>query len=305
MTSLENIINNAHKLKIAVIGDFIEDRYIIGDVDRISPEAPVPVVKVTEKRMTWGGAGNVYMNLKGMGVEAHLFCDMYEKMIPIAWNVHREERPHCVKTRVMSNNHHIVRFDNEVVPLWRNVEGMSWWKDFTDQITAWDAVVISDYHKGVVSDDIAEYVINLCEQYKVPVIVDAKRDFLRFENATILKCNAKEWAHSEKDEPNHFRSRNNIETIVITYGQEGIQAGDSTMLISVEGHKVPIADTCGAGDTVTAVLAVCKALGIEIVMAAAPLANRLAAEVCRHPGVYAITKEDLIRINAEVRESSI
>jgi rfaE bifunctional protein kinase chain/domain len=312
MTPLENIIQNASKLKIAVIGDFIEDRYIIGDVDRISPEAPVPVVKVTNYKSTPGGAGNVFMNLVEMGVEAHLFCDIGHLRddikssagMSIESMLHLTRRQHCVKTRVMSGNHHMVRFDDEIVPVWRDYADMKWRDDFEAWLLDWDAVIISDYHKGLVSDDVAERVINLCEQYKVPVIVDAKRDFGRFERCTLFKCNSKEWDASGYTLM-ELLQKLDIKELVVTEGARGLFTFNGMTAVTIEGHKIPIVDTCGAGDTVTAVLAVCKALKIEIDMAGAAFANRLAAEVCKHPGVYPITREDLIKINAEVREPSV
>jgi rfaE bifunctional protein kinase chain/domain len=301
MTVLENIINNASKLKIAVIGDFIEDRYVIGDVDRISPEAPVPVVKVTGQISSSGGAGNVYENLKGMGVKTYLFCDADLTLFSNDAIIYADRKEHCVKTRIMSGGHHIVRFDNEIVPIFRALQDMRWSHIFEAALSELDAVVIADYHKGVVGDDVAENVINLCNKHNVPVIVDAKRDFGRFEGATIFKCNGKEWDASGYT-PTRFLQKLNVGELVVTEGSKGIHAFDLTLSVREDGYKIPITDTCGAGDTVTAILAVCKALKIEIVMTAAGIANRCAAEVCKHPGVYAIQRDDLIKINDEQRE---
>jgi rfaE bifunctional protein kinase chain/domain len=310
MTVLENIINNASKLKIAVIGDYIEDRYIIGDVDRISPEAPVPVVKVTSQRYSPGGAGNVFMNLKGIGVDAAIFCNMAEvhNDLPHSFNWFCQWTNHCVKTRVMSGNHHLIRFDHEVVTVDRDWSAVSWAKTFEILLPTLDCVVISDYSKGVISEDVAETIICRCKKYNVPVVVDAKRGFSKYVDATILKCNGKEWASSPYRDSKEFVIQANIQTLIITHGGNGMEMQRSNLWNSWPAIKVPIADTCGAGDTVTAILGVCEALRKKELMDDITMddlirtTNRLAAEVCKHPGVYAIQRDDLIKINDEQRE---
>lgn len=303
MEQILKILEKAPSLKIAVIGDFIEDRYVIGDVDRISPEAPVPVVRVTSKVATPGGAGNVFMNLIGLGVEAHLFSDIgHTQRDLFSQNqepmIHQGRWNHSIKTRIMSGNHHIVRYDEDTVPIYMDYAGVKWRDTFELNLQEWDAVILSDYHKGVISDDIAERVITMCGKYMIPVIVDAKKDFPKYVNANILKCNGKEWAASPYRQSQEFVRKMDLDALVITHGALGMEMQGQENWNHFNGHTVPIADTCGAGDTVTAMLAIGEALCMER-WGMASLANRCAAEVCKHPGVYALTIEDLIKIKHE------
>jgi rfaE bifunctional protein kinase chain/domain len=305
MSIIQKLIERAPSLKIAVIGDFIEDRYIIGEVNRISPEAPVPVVNVTSHKTTPGGAGNVFMNLMGLKVDAYL----YTSMGGTAWDPPFEDRyrngvpyrhspRHSIKTRIMSGNHHIVRFDQDFILDDITYQQMQWREDFELNLGEWDCVVISDYSKGLISYYMAESVIDLCKQRGIPVVVDAKKDYDKFFNASIVKGNKNEFEAMKYTIP-EFLNKFDVDAFVVTRGENGMMlvANDS---YGVAGHKVPIVDVCGAGDTVTAILAVGEAMRAdrkEVIS----LANRCAAEVCKYPGVYAIQTKDLESIQEEAR----
>lgn len=296
------LIEKISKLKIAVIGDFIEDRYIIGAVNRISPEAPVPVLTETSRKSTWGGAGNVFNNLIGLGATAHLFCDLnpyyngfHSSLQETKYHVWIHPSSHCVKTRIISGNHHIVRIDKDTVPVNRFYDNVEWKKTFEDMIDIFDCVVFSDYHKGAISESIAISVIDICKSKNIPVVVDAKKDFHKYIKATILKCNGHEWAASPHRNTSEFIKTANIESLVITHGDKGIELTDDRNWSHCKAHNVPIVDVCGAGDTVTALLAIGEALKMYRYKSV-KLANICAAEVCKHSGVYPITKEDLVNI---------
>jgi D-beta-D-heptose 7-phosphate kinase/D-beta-D-heptose 1-phosphate adenosyltransferase len=288
---IHEILDKASKLKIAVVGDFIKDEYIFGDVERISPEAPVPVVKVTGRKTNWGGAGNVVKNLEALGVEVDFYFD---------------KNRNIVKTRVMSDHHHLIRIDEETIP---EVEiNCDWMKDLEFCINSklYDCVVISDYHKGVVIKDLAQMIIKSCANQNIPVVVDAKKDFHKFKGATVLKSNKKEYLELLKHAPSFPDTRVwlNVDYHVVTLGEQGISLFYENDGEGFDGYKINTVDVCGAGDTVTAILAICMAGTFDQrnIIHGCELANIAASEVCQHSGVYPITKEDLIRRVFEVKK---
>lgn len=303
--NLPNLLTRAAELKIAVIGDFIEDRYVLGSVDRISPEAPVPVVSQQLTFSKPGGAGNVYMNLCNLGVKTALFCNTHDTFETAKITAHengivyKHENRHAIKTRIMSGSHHLLRIDDEIDPMqieWLPFTAYSWWKDLEEKMGEYDCIVLADYHKGVLSDSLINAIMELAPKYKIPVVVDAKRGYDRYEGATVVKCNQKEY----DDMPGW--SAQTCQWLVVTDGESGMRFYDKEHMEAFPGHKVNIIDVCGAGDTVTAVLAMMIAINdpINPIDDACIIANIAASEVCRHVGVHAISKEELINRWEEV-----
>jgi rfaE bifunctional protein kinase chain/domain len=310
MIDLNNIFEKASKLKIAVVGDLIEDRYIIGGVDRISPEAPVPVVNQEQDLICLGGAGNVMANLHNLGVNVDLFCNYNHK--DIWWrdvtvgNIFINKFPHSIKTRVMAGQYHIVRVDHELAQNeieWLPFRSFSWYDYLEKNFRQYDAIVLSDYHKGVLSDSLINAIIELSLHYGTPLIVDAKRDFERFKGATIIKCNRNEYEAYHKRQAdiygnaillsNHIVERLKLHHFIVTKGKAGITSyGHGVSSTSVNGIQMNVVDTCGAGDTVTAMIALMKCItnDIEDIL---KISNIAASQVCKHSGVYPITKDDL------------
>jgi D-beta-D-heptose 7-phosphate kinase/D-beta-D-heptose 1-phosphate adenosyltransferase len=216
------------------------------------------------------------------------------------------------KIRLMSGGQHLLRVDDEISEeeitgtIFKDVE----WKDkFLELLPTFDAIVISDYHKGAVSKSIAEMVVAYAKDEGIPVIVDAKKWFERFGGADIVKCNSSEWEQAKE----HYQLNQYSDAVdffgfhnmVVTGGSNGMtfcsKSGNFEIVLSYRGFSVQVADTCGAGDTVTAILAMCMAQPKTDANASKyTLANIAASEVCRHPGVYAITAADLIRRVREV-----
>lgn len=326
--NITKILDQASKLKIAVIGDFIEDRYLNGSVDRISPEAPVPILLNPTLTSAAGGAGNVYRNLCNLGVTTHLYCnaliagdpnDPFNSEILQHDNgvAFVNENTHAIKTRLMAGSHHILRYDEEITSdqiEWLTFKNFAWWEELQNNVAGYDCIVFSDYGKGVVSDSLINGVMELALKYGVPVVVDAKKDFQRYKGATVMKCNKKEWdAKDGRKSPDDFKNW------VVTLGANGMFYYDpkDTSITHIEGIPVNIVDVCGAGDTVTAVIAMIIGMSLlnqtllsieehgklveNPIVIACELANIAAAEVCSHPGVYPITKEDLVRMFNEVK----
>lgn len=303
MINLPEILEKASKLRIAVIGDLIQDEYIVGDVERISPEAPVQVVNQTEHKVSMGGAGNVFMNLLNLGVKSDLYC--YFKGEKEFWDSQQigfwyHDYPHAIKTRIMCGYHHLLRVDKEARPNeieWLQFNGISWSQDLLSRFEMYDAIVLSDYNKGVLSDSVINTVFDYALKCGIPVIVDAKKDFHRFKNAHILKCNYKEWCGPKPDGVKNIVNmvdKLSLGHFIVTRGDKGVlycsgvDHGDS--IDQVNGIPVHNVDVCGAGDTVTAVLAM---MVKEPIRHGVILANIAAAEVCKHSGVHPITKEEL------------
>jgi rfaE bifunctional protein kinase chain/domain len=303
MSIIQKLIERAPNLKIAVIGDFIEDKYILGDVNRLSPEAPVPLLDIDSIKSNPGGAGNVFENLLGMGVDALFYTDTISCGLDTGrCRVNHNDNWHCVKTRVMTKDgHHLVRFDQDRITLSRLYSEMKWRDDFELRLQEWDCVVIADYHKGLISEDVADSITKICADYGIPVVVDAKKEFSKFFGATIVKCNEKE-REAFTDDIESFINKFEIDNFVVTYGSDG-NGLYNECAYRVAGHKVPIVDVCGAGDTVTAILAVGEAMR-EDRKEVISLANRCAAEVCKYPGVTPISIEHLKAIENESTKSN-
>jgi rfaE bifunctional protein kinase chain/domain len=296
--NIEKILARASELRIAVVGDLIIDKYIIGTSTRISPEAPVLVLNQTETRENFGGAGNVVENLRGLGVQVSPF---YGKHVP-------------VKTRVMAGSHHIIRIDEEEEPYWMKWDEIDIGLGYGIHNKKFDCVVISDYSKGCISEEVANKVINLCIDAQIPVVVDAKRDFDKFMYATILKCNTHDWRLEKKKLLESMMTNEDavgflaLEHFIITNGEHGMSLYYEGGGEGIGGYPVSNCDPCGAGDTVTAIFAIIscmksseyKALRHRNIFHACTLANIAASEVCKHAGVFPINKQDLIKRFNEV-----
>ena len=241
------------KFKILLIGDTCTDVYQYGTIDRISPEAPVPVFVPTYKEEREGMAGNVYANLVALGCEVKLLTGH-----------------HSIKTRLIDSRskQQIIRIDNDVKssPI-----------SFATDIPECDAVVISDYNKGVVSYDMVE---RLLRKSKVPVFIDTKKtDLERFQGAWV-KINELE----------HSKITSECTGLIVTQGAKG--ASVKYHDISHPAPRVEVSDVTGAGDTVIATLAALVAAGLSL-REAMPLANRAGGVVVGKFGTATVSFEEL------------
>ncbi len=295
MIDIHAILDQASKLKVAIIGDLIEDIYITGRVDRISPEAPVPVLLQENKYSTLGGAGNVWQNLKNLGVDAHLYCNcnyLFHQAIHEDESIHVNQYPHSTKIRMVSNGQQLLRVDREE---FNAVESLSfrhfsWWRELLENLGGYDCIIFSDYGKGVCTSSVINAVMTEANLQLKNVIVDTKNQFDRYIGASIIKCNDKEasgMVHEAK-----FVKDLRIFALVITKGASGISWYTEEQEDGVNGIPIDVVDPCGSGDTVTALLALFdNGVSLKDMIT---LANIAAAEVCRHRGVFPITKEILL-----------
>ncbi len=303
--------------KIAVIGDVMLDRYWWGDVTRISPEAPVPVVKLTHTSIVAGGAANVASNIAGLGARAYLvgiagkdtdseiLYDLVSKSSLIDYRFFAlDGRSTTVKTRIVSHDQQIVRLDQESTEDIAPSEAMDLLECIRPIIDEVDVVLISDYAKGFLTATLTEGLISYAKECGKPVMIDPKgKDYSKYRGATILTPNKQETAIACGLDPDasDLISRSgesllrdlSLESLLITRGGEGmtlIQKGKLSHDLKATARTVY--DVTGAGDTVIATLATAMAGGLTL-EDAARLANIAAGLVVEKVGTTAISLVEL------------
>lgn len=319
--NLKEIFHAFEQMKVLVVGDLMLDIYLKGTAERISPEAPVPVVRVLDKETRAGGAANVAVNCKALGAE-----------VAIAGTVGQDEegktllqllrvaglqpdlvqsipdRKTTAKTRVLSRNQQIVRFDSEEeteLPLEAE-------HAFIDKVLKYlqiekpDILIFEDYNKGLLKENIIQQIIRHCQSLKIPVAVDPKKkNFFAYRGVDIFKPNLKEIreglnlplepVNAENLHRAHKALKEHLEHKIsfITLSEQGVFYDDSDRTGIIPSHRRNIADVSGAGDTVIATAAMVYALTHDIQQMAA-WANMAGGLVCEESGVVPINKERFI-----------
>jgi len=321
-SAIINIFKSFERLKVLIIGDVMVDSYIFGHTTRISPEAPIPVVDVYKKESRLGGAANVALNIKELGAtpllcsvvgddyEGHAFKKHLQfNHIDTAYIILDQERKTTVKTRVVSRNNQLVRFDSEQRdPIDTKTELL-----LIDNIidilyrTKPHVVILQDYNKGVLTPKVIASVIYNSNQMEIPVAVDPKKDnFFLYKGCTLFKPNLKEASDGLATQLSASRTEsltsadqqlrailNNTYT-VITLSEKGIFVGMEGDSEIIPAYVRNITDVSGAGDTVISMLSLGLALGLDI-FATVELANIAAGMVCEKVGVVAIDKSALLK----------
>lgn len=304
--------------KALVIGDLMLDRYIMGDVQRISPEAPVPVVLQRRYQENAGGAANVASNLVQLGIH----CDICgcigvdnegDSLLTIlqGLGIHTEyvyrsaDRPTISKTRIMSGNQQIVRVDLEDSQTF-NTDEQSELQGLLMQALGQhpDIVILSDYAKGLLSPELCQYVIQHCRQHKIPILVDPKgKDYQKYQGATALTPNKKEAAEACAVSINdnqtlmqaaaNLRQSLQLDFLAVTRGEEGISLLSQDQIHHISATAKQVFDVSGAGDTVIATLAAGLLHQLKPLQAL-QLANVAAGVVVGKVGTVPIKREELI-----------
>ncbi|MBU8870287.1 MAG: D-glycero-beta-D-manno-heptose-7-phosphate kinase [Gemmatimonadales bacterium] len=325
--NFKQIIDNFTGRRLAVVGDSMLDRFLWGRVDRISPEAPVPVVRLEKETTKLGGAANVAANIRALGAEVTLFgvwgADaeglrmrelLVERGIEPQGMITDEGRPTTIKTRIIAHNQQVVRTDREQDgPVCADVIDrlVSGWQSAAGQF---DGIIISDYGKGVLSRSVLEGLIKFGCREGIPVVVDPKKgNFSQYTGATSLTPNQKEaeqaCATQIVDEETlsevggTILRRTRAEAVLVTRGEHGMA------LFQKEGpeHHLPtratmVYDVTGAGDTVIAVYTTALATGADF-PAAAALANYAAGIAVRELGTAEVKAAQLVELLAEQGDS--
>jgi rfaE bifunctional protein kinase chain/domain len=292
------------------VGDAMLDRYLFGDVDRISPEAPVPVVRVTREEERLGGAANVALNVKSLGARAGLITVVgadeparrLQQLLQVQ-GVHtilgQDPKLYtCVKLRVISRAQQLVRVDFENKPDHEILADML--TDFNSVLPEYDAILFSDYGKGGLAH-IAR-MIQLARAAGKPVLIDPKgNNYSRYAGATVITPNRSElaqvvgaWQNEEQmQEPAQaLRQANQLDAVLLTRSEEGMSLFDTSGHVHVPAHAREVFDVTGAGDTVIATMAAMLACGLSM-RHALPIANRAGGIVVGKFGTATVSYEEL------------
>lgn len=313
------LFEDFNRLKVLIVGDVMIDAYIVGKVERISPEAPVPVVSVTGKEQRLGGAANVALNVKALGAQPYI-CSVIgddeggfeiKKLFTQAGINHNglvasPSRPTTVKTRIIGNNAQMLRIDEEITTPVTTNEGKQLVAAIGELLPQMDVVIFEDYDKGVLTAENIKEIIALAQQHNIPTIVDPKKvNFAHYKQATLFKPNLKEIKEGLKTDENlkdlaklkeaiaQLKQLLNNPMVMVTLSELGVMITDHTDYLHIPAHVRNIADVSGAGDTVVSVAALCLALGADM-KTTAFLSNIAGGLVCEKVGVVPIEKDLLL-----------
>ncbi len=320
-TNYSELFESFAKKKVLIVGDVMIDSYIWGKVDRISPEAPVPILSVEKREDRLGGAANVALNVQSLGAEAllcsvigedsnaELFIDLlHQHKLKSIGIVRDASRKTSKKTRVIGHHQQLMRVDEEHThPINSSIEAKLFEKikeiASSENI---DIIVFEDYDKGCISTQLIADVVAFSNEVAIPVVVDPKkRNFLSYKNVTLFKPNLKELKEGLKLEFDAYDHQALIaaskqlkdllkaNAIMITLSEQGVLIMDDVSTKIIPAHIRNIADVSGAGDTVISVTALALAAGLSIQKAAA-LANLAGGLVCEKVGVVPIEKAELL-----------
>ncbi|GAB1444500.1 MAG: D-glycero-beta-D-manno-heptose-7-phosphate kinase [Cyclobacteriaceae bacterium] len=321
--SLENIFEAFNGLTVLVIGDIMLDSYIWGSVDRISPEAPVPIVRVKKRDFRLGGAANVALNVKALGAKpilcaligeddagTKLLTCMDEQGMSKEGIVISKNRPTTIKTRLIASHQHVVRIDEESDMELMKDEETQLLKQIDELIVSCDAIIFEDYDKGVISSSLIEKTVALAKKNNIPTIVDPKkRNFLSYSDVTLFKPNLKELKEGLKldidarDQEQVGKAVTLLSEklnagVMVTLSEHGVYIDYQSEQKRYPAHKREIADVSGAGDTVVSIAGLCVALGLKPGLIAA-LSNLGGGLVCEYTGVVPINKAELLAESIE------
>ena len=312
--------------RIAVIGDMMLDGYYWGDVKRISPEAPVPVLEVENEFFRFGGAANVALNIIKLGGipfpigiigndnNGSIFSSLlYETGINNNGIVIDDSRPTTTKTRVIADSQHVVRIDKESKQYINREIQNKIFKLIEEHITELDGIILQDYNKGILTPSIIEKTIKLANKNHVLITVDPKfNNFFSYKNVTVFKPNRKEAGDilgmkiktdSEiSSVGKKLLEKLNSKYVLLTLGEGGIaifERGKKEQRLPTKARKV--ADVSGAGDTVISTLTMALSAGADI-MQASYLANYAGGLVCEEVGIIPIELDKLFNTVLKEKE---
>ena len=317
MPDIKTIIENFSNVKILIVGDVMLDRYLWGSVNRISPEAPVPIVNINKTTLALGGAANVAANVAGLGAnpilvgitgkdaEARILSEILEQSnISSEFLIKLKGRQTTTKTRLVAHNQHVVRFDHETIePVSENeINIVS--KQIENILEDVEVIIISDYAKGFLTKLLLTRLITSARSKNKIILVDPKgKDFSKYKGATVLTPNRREAADAtniDENEQNLIAKAGkkllediSLEALLITQGERGLALlQKDSEIFHLEASAREVYDVTGAGDTVIASFAVAIAAGANY-FEAAKFANISAGLVVEQLGTTAITLEML------------
>ena len=319
--NIEKIFSNANGKKICIIGDVMLDRYMFGNVSRISPEAPVQVFDLSKVENKLGGSSNVSLNLKTLGAIPHLIGvigddemgeilkdEMLRNGQIIDGLIIDKHRPTTRKTRVISDSHHLIRIDSESK---NDID-----KKIEDKVLAnlsliindIEFIILQDYNKGVLTKSLIKKIINYSEKKNKKILVDPKfENFFEFKKTYIFKPNKKEiedaFGRKSKSPEDlddmvvFLLGKLNCKNVVLTLGEHGMRIYEKVngkiRINSIKTRARKVADVSGAGDTVISTIAYCLAGGANVYDAVL-ISNVAAGLVVEEVGIVPIKNSSLL-----------
>ena len=315
---LEEILSSFDKIKIAVVGDMMLDEYLIGKVNRISPEAPVPVVNIEKEKFVLGGASNVANNLRALegqvlvyGVigedsNGQKFIKELERIGIISKGIVKDEtRPTIIKSRVLSQGQQLLRLDWEKDTQISEEIQNKIIENIEKNINDINAILLSDYNKGVLTKNVAKKIIELGKKYNKKVLVDPKpQNFLNYVGATSMTPNRKEILDylgikkfNSEDEilkgMKKIKEELQLENLVLTRSEEGFSLLENNDYMRVPTVAREVFDVTGAGDTFISTLLLSLCAGASLYEAGV-IANMASGVVVAKIGTATVTKEEII-----------
>ncbi|BDD02797.1 bifunctional heptose 7-phosphate kinase/heptose 1-phosphate adenyltransferase [Aureibacter tunicatorum] len=318
--NIEQIGEAFNQMRVLIIGDVMIDSYVWGSVDRISPEAPVPVVNVRKKEVRMGGAANVAKNIQSLGatpilcsiigkdVDGDTFFDLLNrKQISAEGIVSSDNRVTTLKERVLSGSQQLLRIDSETDKPLSEEEESQLLKRIYPLMENIDVIIFEDYDKGVLNKNVIKKVVSWANEKRIPTVVDPKkRNFLDYHGVTLFKPNLKEIKEGLKidfnpDEADELKyavdkllSHLQADSALITLSEKGVYIDNGSKNHHIPAHIRDISDVSGAGDTVISIASLCLALNLPLKFIAG-LSNLGGGLVCEHLGVVPIDKERLLK----------
>jgi rfaE bifunctional protein kinase chain/domain len=315
---LQDVFKKFATLKVLVIGDVMIDSYLWGSVNRVSPEAPVPIVNLQKREQRLGGAANVALNVQALGAKP-ILCSVIgsdnegENLLRLleinqlerSGIIQSMHRITTVKHRILAASQHLLRVDSEMDKPIDEEEQELLWAKIQELLPQTQALIFEDYDKGVISKELIEKTIHLANSLGIPTIIDPKkRNFNFYKKATLFKPNLKELKEGLnldlKGDLNELKEavkilQKNLEaqSVMTTLSEKGVLICNDTEIHHIPAHLRNIADVSGAGDTVVSVAALCVALDLPIKFIA-ELANLAGGLVCEYQGVVPIHKDRLL-----------
>ncbi|MDX2191588.1 MAG: bifunctional ADP-heptose synthase [Bacteroidota bacterium] len=321
--TLQTVFESFNNINVLIIGDVMVDVYEWGKVERISPEAPVPVIQINKRELRLGGASNVALNIQAMGANP-ILCSVIgndldgkdflsllgQKNMTKEGILISDSRKTTSKKRVLAGSQHLLRIDNEIDTLLSSTDEEQLLDKILKLLPNCKVVIFEDYDKGIITQKVIMEVVKFCKSLNIPVTVDPKkRNFLNYEYVTLFKPNLKELKEGLKiDLPiisleslteavDKLSQIINADKYLITLSEKGVFIKNANITLKIDAHLREISDVSGAGDTVIAVASLCLACNTSDRFIA-ELANLAGGLVCEHVGAVPVDK-DLLLVEAK------
>ena len=318
---VREIFKSFNNLNVLIIGDVMIDSYLWGKVNRISPEAPVPIVTVKNKERRLGGAANVALNIQALGanpilcsvigvdIEGQAFMELLKtQKLSQKGILKSRDRITTVKTRIIGNNSQLLRVDEEEETdiIYTETQQLLTLISYIINHDKIDVIIFEDYNKGLINTKLISKVVELSKSKNIPTCVDPKKkNFNSYKGVSLFKPNIKELREGIKLDNyvenineiqravSSYRVKQKIETVLVTLAEKGVITNSRKVKEHLPAHIRSIADVSGAGDTVISVASLCRALECSDILTAA-ISNLSGGLVCEQIGVVPVNKEQLL-----------